>query len=1259
MEAPVTIVWRDACLRLPPEAVVLLAGRQNGITQCIGKPYALVASAGASAGSNERQFSGLRLHRDKDGAWWLSGAEELVAHLLGPSVTSPAELLLFRMADGRPAVARPPKAESGAEAHDEPPGDRPHSVEGATGGWRPVVAADASRAVATGGSQLGMGGGDTKASGSNGAATRDNSSSGGGSDDDSAQSSVGTSDDDTSVPGSDDEEYVPDSAPATDLDPEEEEGPSSGADSEPRGGASTEQRAGGGRRGGSKNGGAGRGGSGSRDAGGAHRCFKVLWARSAVWLPIEVARATYPEETADLEQDGAGGRNAQGGGVFLPVQVEYVATRGELCNCSKTAKFQLAKGRFTLREARAVARALGAKEKDYLRLVVQPGRTPRLERLTEEEQAEARLGVKFRAGRQLPRKPAVQADAGAGGEAAVPPLRRQTPAENIVRQSYDVLHGTAAIRSCYPREAQAALEQLKAQAAVLYIRSPDGGQGLEPFRVSVAPHSRGSYPSYVRILPGAELLRELGIVGQCRRLRLQVLKPGCGGNGDGSGSGNGRPSAAGGGANGQGRAAGATRVVAELLPESEGEGVAPKRNKGGVKARRAPAEQRPDAVSAQRGRRWRRAADARSGVVPDDDGSLAQRLVRPSPDQPLGQMVKLGGKRIPAGGAVWPDAGTRGAGVEGPQDAAADAPGTPVAADVPDLGCHGQHQAAVAAWADSPEAAVSARDMIISPLQPAAAPTATLPTSAQQQPAASIAHLHGYVPPSVGLPPLQPGQVRVCGLTFDTALAPAVASAQAAWQQRLGRDLRYADPTRDQLACVGLSFPQSLSRAVVCNKLARLLGIDGRPHAPMPEGPVVLEGAMQPCGDPTRGGAGLQAAAALKKNTVLGVVGGYVMPAGAAEDFVNFGHKHCRPEMAERLAEVVAGTGADAATAWRLLAGAFRMSLPAEAALEPVHGSSDAASPVELSTLGYGTLMALVNDPRLNPRDWAPGNDVDSQEAAERANCEVVPVSVRGLVLPVLVALRDIAPGDQLLRDYGAGWWRQLAPDWEVAEHDGLDVARLLHGTQQQPAQDAQPDPLSPAPQPDEAPAAVVAAQQLLARHGLPYAKGAVLRVKWARGFKLRLGHVVSKTGPPKWGDVRVTGHFGELLDDLAAAEKDDKHELTLWVYSLTTLAPTLELELDPTSLGPGVAAQAATRLRQGGDGGGGGSNVCVPLHEGVRDMYGLIRKRSGAGGAGNGAGGVVSSGSSTDSSSGAGEDGGAWGAGGTAEDALGRNVCR
>ena len=62
------------------------------------------------------------------------------------------------------------------------------------------------------------------------------------------------------------------------------------------------------------------------------------------------------------------------------------------------------------------------------------------------------------------------------------------------------------------------------------------------------------------------------------------------------------------------------------------------------------------------------------------------------------------------------------------------------------------------------------------------------------------------------------------------------------------------------------------------------------------------------------------------------------------------------------------------------------------------------------------------------------------------ACAQVLPVCVRGLVLPVLVATRNIKPGEQLLRDYGAPWWRQLGEAWEVLEEgDGVSLGALLH----------------------------------------------------------------------------------------------------------------------------------------------------------------------------------------------------------------------
>ncbi len=56
----------------------------------------------------------------------------------------------------------------------------------------------------------------------------------------------------------------------------------------------------------------------------------------------------------------------------------------------------------------------------------------------------------------------------------------------------------------------------------------------------------------------------------------------------------------------------------------------------------------------------------------------------------------------------------------------------------------------------------------------------------------------------------------------------------------------------------------------------------------------------------------------------------------------------------------------------------------------------------------------------------------------------------RGLVLPVLVAVRDIQPGEELLRDYGADWWRQeeFARAWWYLERcmDRAQLEQLLVG---------------------------------------------------------------------------------------------------------------------------------------------------------------------------------------------------------------------
>ena len=56
---------------------------------------------------------------------------------------------------------------------------------------------------------------------------------------------------------------------------------------------------------------------------------------------------------------------------------------------------------------------------------------------------------------------------------------------------------------------------------------------------------------------------------------------------------------------------------------------------------------------------------------------------------------------------------------------------------------------------------------------------------------------------------------------------------------------------------------------------------------------------------------------------MLGVVGGYVLPRGAADASVSSGYKHCREEVKARLAAVVRPTSADVASQRMAAAGRF------------------------------------------------------------------------------------------------------------------------------------------------------------------------------------------------------------------------------------------------------------------------------------------------------------------------------------------------
>ncbi|PNH07741.1 hypothetical protein TSOC_005757 [Tetrabaena socialis] len=310
-------------------------------------------------------------------------------------------------------------------------------------------------------------------------------------------------------------------------------------------------------------------------------------------------------------------------------------------------------------------------------------------------------------------------------------------------------------------------------------------------------------------------------------------------------------------------------------------------------------------------------------------------------------------------------------------------------------------------------------------------------------PAPSITHMHGCVPPALGLPPLSPGELRLCGLTFAASVAPAVRRDMRKWKQPGARAMgelqavlaQMRIPGFDDGATVGAgggAAPAApagaapwLDSAVLCWSLGQLLRAASGPGPKdqLPSGPVITR-AVQPGVDLARGGAGLFAGARIPRSAAVGVLGGYVQPAGAAQGFRARGFEALsyasRAELRRRAD--AAGEGSEGLV-WSFLAGSFSLPYGAPEAVA-LAGEDGPLPPLELHMLGYGNLTALVNDPRSDP--WGERLRVDrpgdaSVAEAAAANCMVVPVCVRGLLLPVLVALHDIAPGEQILRDYGAG----------------------------------------------------------------------------------------------------------------------------------------------------------------------------------------------------------------------------------------------
>ncbi|KXZ52155.1 hypothetical protein GPECTOR_10g784 [Gonium pectorale] len=315
----------------------------------------------------------------------------------------------------------------------------------------------------------------------------------------------------------------------------------------------------------------------------------------------------------------------------------------------------------------------------------------------------------------------------------------------------------------------------------------------------------------------------------------------------------------------------------------------------------------------------------------------------------------------------------------------------------------------------------------------------------QQLPASSINLLHGCVAPTVGLPPLQRGELRRCGTTFHPELAERVQEEEVAWAVKQRAAGRLGPQTVWQVVAAQ-GYLGGLPPEVVCFNVARLLGLTSAApktptRGPLPEGPVVHPGLrLHP--------KGLCSAQRLPAGEALAVVGGYVLPAlthGSA--FVARGHEALRPAARGQLRRLAALVGEDEAAeglVWPALARLWRLPFPS--VITAGYGG------LELHQLGHGNSAAMVTDPRVSAqpptsagRTASAAQDEEEDASILTLNSMIIPVSVHGCPLLVLMALRALEPGELLKCARGAAWAADLdAPEWRLLRYYGLTPEELM-----------------------------------------------------------------------------------------------------------------------------------------------------------------------------------------------------------------------
>ncbi|KAG2482529.1 hypothetical protein HYH03_018546 [Edaphochlamys debaryana] len=315
-------------------------------------------------------------------------------------------------------------------------------------------------------------------------------------------------------------------------------------------------------------------------------------------------------------------------------------------------------------------------------------------------------------------------------------------------------------------------------------------------------------------------------------------------------------------------------------------------------------------------------------------------------------------------------------------------------------------------------------------------------------------------------PPPHEQELRVCGVVFPAGLKQAVIDAMDAWKDAHSRP--EAPEAWRRVAGyrqVDVSAAPAHLRDGISESMAARLGLSGTDRGKdLPAESLTALGRgqgpsasrTQPPFAPVQLAADgpPQAAAAIElaPGDVIDVVAGHVMTARDAEGFAEEGLLGCSEDVQQALSQ--RGGRATSDKAWEFLVGAAQVPCPGLRVAPAPQDEPQAPGSLVLSTLGHYSLAGAVRDV-----------EAVAAGGAERpkANCAVMPVWVRGVPLPVLVATREIGQGQRLLVDRGEEWWERLQGPRRSLEDrgDGAWVRRVLglpepaQGEEGQPAQGA------------------------------------------------------------------------------------------------------------------------------------------------------------------------------------------------------------